>query len=79
MHIDKLYIFLPVSIWWYNYLSSVEYCSRLLPFALYAVLDKTGQACGSLYWDDGETLGKYIICSISRMKNSWKVLRGFLC
>ncbi|KAF6039149.1 hypothetical protein EB796_002547 [Bugula neritina] len=30
--------------------------SRLLPFALYAVLDKTGQACGSLYWDDGETL-----------------------
>ena len=31
--------------------------ARQLPFSLQVALDQNGQAKGSMYWDDGETLG----------------------
>ncbi len=33
--------------------------ARQLPFSLQVALDSQGQAMGSLYWDDGDTISKY--------------------
>lgn len=32
--------------------------SRLNPFGLIIALDEQGQASGSLFWDDGDSIGK---------------------
>lgn len=33
--------------------------SRLNPFGLIIALDEHGEASGSLYWDDGDSIGEF--------------------
>ena len=52
--------------------------ARQLPFSLQIALDQRGQANGSMYWDDGETIGKstvyfilrFILISCCRLKEN---------
>ena len=36
-------------------------CSRLNPMGLIVALDDAGEATGTLFWDDGEELGKVTV------------------
>lgn len=45
------------SLYWYLFYVFAN--SRLNPFGLIIALDEHGEASGSLFWDDGDSIGEF--------------------